>query len=197
MDKKHQNKAFTPLEIMGYKERQAKSRKFLRGFTLIELLVVIAIIGLLATIVTVSVNSARIKARDTKRIADLKQLSSALALYYDTTGHYPIGGWYASCWGSGNWIGDNGNYNWSTSYLSTQPHDPVDTCIWPWDGANPTPSATYAYWSDNGTRFALVARLENANNKSTIQNANTPWFDGNSLYSYHGWYARAYALLSY
>lgn len=70
----------------------AKSRKFLTGFTLIELLVVIAIIGLLATIVAVSVNHARQKARDAKRINDLKQFSTALELCYDKLGSYAING---------------------------------------------------------------------------------------------------------
>src|SRR3989338_305713 len=60
------------------------------GFTLLELLVVIAIIGLLASIIIVSVNLARMKARDAKRIADFKQIQNALALYYDDNGKYPI-----------------------------------------------------------------------------------------------------------
>src|SRR3954470_16727724 len=61
-----------------------------RGFTLIELLVVIAIIGLLASIVLASLNSARKKSRDARRIADLKQLQNALELYAnDFSGNYP------------------------------------------------------------------------------------------------------------
>ena len=60
-----------------------------KGFTLIELLVVIAIIGLLATIVLVSVNSARKKARITAAQAELTQISLAMEFLYDDTGEYP------------------------------------------------------------------------------------------------------------
>ena len=59
------------------------------GFTLIELLVVIAIIGILATIATISLGSARAKSRDAKRIADIKQVQTALEMFYNDNNRYP------------------------------------------------------------------------------------------------------------
>ncbi len=64
-------------------------KSYKRGFTLIELLVVIAIIGILASIVLASLDSARKKGRDARRIADIKQLQLALELYYDANNAFP------------------------------------------------------------------------------------------------------------
>ena len=64
-------------------------KKSKQGFTLIELLVVVAIIGLLATLSIVALNNARARARDARRVADIKQIQTALELYYNDLGSYP------------------------------------------------------------------------------------------------------------
>ena len=61
-----------------------------RGFTLIELLVVISIISLLSSVVLASLNTAREKAQDARRQADLQQMQIALELYFDDNGTYPL-----------------------------------------------------------------------------------------------------------
>lgn len=63
----------------------------MRGFTLIELLVVISIIGMLASVVLVSLQGARNKAKEIKFLAGLNQLKSALELYRLDNNRYPGG----------------------------------------------------------------------------------------------------------
>jgi len=62
------------------------------GFTLVELLVVIAIIGVLSTLAVVSLNNARAKSRDAKRVSDIKQIQTALELYFADLNTYPVQG---------------------------------------------------------------------------------------------------------
>jgi len=60
-----------------------------KGFTLIELLIVIAIIGVLATISVVALDNARRRARDTKRLTDIRDTRSGLVIFANNRATYP------------------------------------------------------------------------------------------------------------
>ena len=68
--------------------RQFSSLKISRAFTLLELLVVIAIIGLLASIVLASLQSARYKGYDAAIKENLHTIRSQTELYYSSNQHY-------------------------------------------------------------------------------------------------------------
>lgn len=97
-----------------------------QGFTLIELLVVIAIIGILSSVVLASLNSAREKSRDARRISDVKQLQLALELYFDSNSEYPQA--------SSSLAGD---------YIAALPLDPLDNATYNYTyTASPSSAAT-------------------------------------------------------
>lgn len=148
-----------------------------QGFTLIELLVVIAIIGLLSSVVLASMNSARMKARDARRKADLKQIQIALQLYYDTYGVYPPAkiasvdcgatfsdpSWATSTGTCGNrWLTTDDNFY---TFLSLVPVDPLNSGAT--FAADATVNFSYSYRTSLGgilpspTDYNLVAQLEN------------------------------------
>jgi len=138
-----------------------------KGFTLIELLVIISIIGLLAAVVLVAMNSARIKSRDARRRADLRQMATALALDYDKNGSYTQP---ENCTSDNSFAGcdGNGTGNWGANsdlqklvaegFLARLPIDPRN---------NATYKYTYEPWNANeggfvkaGQAYDLCATLE-------------------------------------
>lgn len=117
-------------------------RDEIQGFTLIELLVVIAIIALLSSVVVASLSTARMKARDAKRIADLGQIKLALEMHYDAKGYYPgikHSTWNAFClqntycWDTRGFMSTN-EPDWQNffgedlkPYIAKLPIDPINT----------------------------------------------------------------------
>jgi prepilin-type N-terminal cleavage/methylation domain-containing protein len=63
-----------------------KKLSFQKGFTLIELLVVVAIIGILASVVLASLNTARSKGSDAAVKGNFAGIGAQAEIYYDGTG---------------------------------------------------------------------------------------------------------------
>ncbi|OGL60747.1 hypothetical protein A3H10_01785 [Candidatus Uhrbacteria bacterium RIFCSPLOWO2_12_FULL_46_10] len=144
-----------------------------KGFTLIELLVVIGIIALLSTLAVVALNNARAKARDGKRVADIKQMQTALELYYANRNQnaYPIStaagtaalvlgdtstAVNSSCLDDDGWSGSGtstagGAANcYGTIYMGQVPSNPT-----------PTAGTAYTYVSDaSGATYTMTFGLE-------------------------------------
>ena len=126
-----------------------------KGFTLIELLVVIAIIGLLSTLAVVSLNSARSKARDARRTSDIRQIQTALDMYYNDQGEYPteasvvnLGSTADSTLSSTNGFAATAA---GTPYMASVPGDPQST------------DQEYEYTSVDGSTYTIDFTLENTN----------------------------------
>jgi type II secretion system protein G len=127
------------------------------GFTLIELLVVVAIIGMLASVILASLNNARGKARDARRQADIRNIQTALELYFNDHNAYP-----ACTLPSNDLTGSKATMTClsaalAPTYMASVPNDPN----------YPNASYTYDNWclvpSGGGTQYyRLWASAENS-----------------------------------
>ncbi len=128
------------------------------GFTLIEPLVVIAIISILASTVIIGLSSTRRLARDSRRIADVRQIQSALELYFNKCFVYPGGAIGATAPPECNGVGIPGhmvvNPAWGIAKIP----------------ADPSSGAAYDYCHDpDASQYALHAALEDAGNSALRQ----------------------------
>ena len=147
-----------------------QQKKIKSGFTLIELLVVITIIGILSSVLLPSLISAGSKARDVKRIADFRQIQTALELFHDSYGKYPVtkgdstwdGHWqfFSTCLETGAECGfPTPGFQ---PPISKVPQDPLDN---PATLIDSYPTYYYGYPSGcyTGASYRLAVYLENNN----------------------------------
>lgn len=155
-----------------FSQHSLSSKKFKKslpagrqGFTLVELLVVIAIMGVLASIVMVSLNSARAKSRDARRYADMDAIHDSVEQYYRDNGHYPIsrcsndspstGTWLAyapSSWAVQQSCSSVGGVGTQTLAQTLSPYLPTPLK----DPSNTNPGMGYLYRSDDGADYCIL-----------------------------------------
>jgi len=136
------------------------------GFTLLELLVVIAILGILSAIGVGAFTSSQMKSRDSHRKTDLKNITTALEVYYNDNFGYPVSsagaikGCYSDpafvdCVWGGAWTGKS-----NVLYMAVLP---VDNTVY-----------DYYYISADGKSYVLFARLENTKDPGVVLNGSDP-----------------------
>ncbi len=146
----------------------------IKGFTLIELLVVVSLIGILATLVLANLNAARQRGRDAKRKSALRNIETALRLYYNDQGVYPthnasseivgcgVGGGVSCAWGD-PWVGDG------ITYMATLSEDPIDT-------------QSYRYTRNDADSYLLQSCLENKSDDVGKTTSDTGWCSSGWMY---------------
>jgi len=124
------------------------------GFSITELMVATSIIGLIATMASANFDNALQSARDAQRKANIHQVQTALNIYYDDRGKYPVtlsdlpttDGWLV--------MKSDLENNDPKPYMPEVPHDPTNSGIY-----------TFKYWSD-GQTFKITYDTEDTKDAS-------------------------------
>jgi general secretion pathway protein G len=135
------------------------------GFTLVEILVVIVIIGILSAIGLGGFIASQQKSRDSQRKGNLKNITTALEVYYNDWGSYPLSE-------NGRILGCGTPQN-PEQCLWLEPFVKNDTYYMVEVPKDPLVGYNYFYVSD-GTSYQIYARLENLKDKSVPTAAGEP-----------------------
>ncbi len=150
--------------------RSARLSGLRAGYTLVELLVVIGMIAVLASASLVGLTAARVRARDDRRVTDLKLIQSALEVYYQKTIQSGTIGQYPYPLGTNQALYDN---NLLSQEIAEIPRDPLRKYK---NGAEQGMSLRYIYYapgcihSDSGTNDrAIVSQPSSVNYLSAAE----------------------------
>lgn len=110
---------------------------------ILYVLVIVSILGILASVVLVSLNTAREKARDAKRVADMQIVRLSLDRYFDVNDKYP----------TQTMAGDLSGVASDLGKLPCDPSISLEKC-----GFN---GSGYVYYSLDGSNYHIGAALEN------------------------------------
>ncbi|MFH1522227.1 MAG: prepilin-type N-terminal cleavage/methylation domain-containing protein [Patescibacteria group bacterium] len=143
------------MKITKIKQFFTKSIKNKKGFSLTELMVAVSIIGSIATFASAQIDDIIPSARDAQRKGNIRQVQTALNLYYDDNLEYPVSS-----------TSEPSTEGWSeiraileneiNTYMPEVPSDPLNTDQY-----------VFKYWSD-GQVFKLVYETEDPDDNSPV-----------------------------
>ncbi len=170
-----------------------------KGFTLLELIIAIGIIGVLASSAGFAYTGSLRRARDARRKSDLKQIQTALELYKQEYGKYPISDAAVSAnWRLSSLTGPSDPIPWIPQldgrFITHLPVDPINSGLLPPSRQNapdvnqaPETNFTYGYvssivWNNSGcglslstltpgNYYILATQLEDINDPEGHKNA--------------------------
>lgn len=149
-----------------------------KGFTLIELLVVIAIIGILASVVLLSLSSAKEKAADASVKSNLNSARNSAALYYLAQGAYSYnstGSYY-----SGNCLTGNTVFR-MTSNSGTEERAIADRVADAIEVANQSGTAKQCRVSADRQTYMITIQLKSNGNYWCVDSSGFSGSIGSSL----------------